>query len=620
MKVPYIPRHMLKFGIKPSVAETERIFNGKSGLHLAGFDVETIGTSLFRHNDLYSVQIAMDTPECSHIFFPKAQGAQNLSYFTQLMGKGRRIFATAHNAGFDIGALLGKDVFSLMKGEEVHGWKGKVVDGTSSFLILRNKELKKSVTVADSMSWFKMSLQRFASAYLGKDMQKLQRPDFLGKRAPLDEKELALFAAYAEQDALIQLEATKLIYRFCADGEVRVSLTPAQLAGRVFQKSYLQNRIFLPDWKLLPFIARCYHGAQFTSFGRGTFKGVYYYDINSLYPFATMNVPLNFSNSKLQPLTLEMVERGYCGFLGVSFRFDEKEQYPCLPVQGMVRNFPKLVFPLRGVSFCTTEELLPALGRGCEVLGLRGIGWYPEQQDIDHPLGFFMRDIYARKEALDRMQKKEQLSDELRNKRQYYKLLLNSLIGKFCQRNRTWLSKEEVAGGLFKPDFGALILSKSRAIINQMISRHGAIYSDTDCLLTRHSLPCGSEIGQLKNELGDGVKGDLLAIRSKLYFVTARGSLVKCARHGFRQPSEEVFKQLLQKRKQSYVHYSINRLTRLREAYKRNRLPRREVSQTFRIMLADDGKRIYEQKLSTVGDLLDGNTLSRPLARVEGCY
>ena len=618
MKVPTIPTHLFKYGIKPAKACTESLYDkGKrSGLHLAGFDVETIGCSLFRHNDLYSAQIVSDSPENSHIFFPEKQGVDRLLHFFETVdSKTKRIFASAHNAGFDIGALLGKDVFDLMKGNGLNDWKGKVVEGNSSFLILKNKQLGKSITIADSMAWFKMSLKDFAKTYLQKDMEKLERPEFLGKRAPKNKEEFDVFLKYAEQDALIQLEATKLIYGYCSTANVRVCLTPAQLAGRVFQKDYLQDRIFLPNWKLLEFIARCYHGAQFTAFGRGSFEDVYYYDINSLYPKAAMETPLNFSNTKLEKISVEQVEKGYCGFVGVRFRFPEKENYPSLPVLGLVNDFPKLVFPRQGLSYCTTEELLFALSKNVEVLGFMGYGWYPEEMDVSHDLGRFMQAIYDKKEELDMLKVKEGITREQKNMREYYKLLLNSLIGKFCQRNRQWLTAKEVAGSLFKPDFGALILSKSRAIINELVSKHKALYSDTDCVLTKKKLRTGTKIGQLKNELGKG-KGTLLSVRSKLYFVTKKDKLVKCAKHGFRQPSKQVFDSILRKRHASYIEYSVNRLTRLKEAYRRNRLPRRETSQTFRIMLADDGKRVYDEQLSTVSELLENNTLSRPLERL----
>ena len=613
MRVPTIPKHLFKFGIKPGIAGTELIFpENRHGLHLCGFDVETIGSSLFKHNDLYSVQLVFDTEENSHIFFPKEQGVENLELFFNELSDTKRVFASAHNAGFDIGALLGTDVFDLMKGQEVRGWKGKVIEANTSFLLLRNKSLGKSLTIADSMAWFKMSLKAFAKAYLS--IEKLERPVYLGKRAPKNKQECDDFVKYAERDAVIQLEATKKIYAFAKSADVKVSLTPAQLAGRVFQKTYLSNRLFLPNWKLLPFISRCYHGAQFTAFGRGFFEKVYYYDINSLYPFATMNVPLNFSNSELKPMSLEDCENGYAGFVGIRFRFPEGENYPCLPVVGLIRKFPKLVFPREGLSYCTTEELSLALKRNVEVLGFKAYGWFPEQHDIDHELGFFMRDIYSKKEDLDRLKEKGPLTEEQRDKRQYYKLILNSLIGKFCQRNKIWLTNQEIAGSLFKPDFGALILSKSRAIINEKISKNGAIYSDTDCLLTKKPLETGSKIGELKNELGKGT-GDLLSIRSKLYFVTNDDNLVKCAKHGFRKPGKEVFKDLLKRRNESYIPYSVNRLVRLKESYRRHSLPRRELNQGFKIMLRDDGKRVYSEKLSTVSDLLENNCLSAPLAK-----
>ena len=352
---------------------------------------------------------------------------------------------------------------------------------------------------------------------------------------------------------------------------------------------------------------------MFCAFGRGFFKKVNYYDINSLYPYATIHVPLNFSNTPLQKIGLNEVEQGFVGFVGVKFKFSDSDNFPCLPELKKINDFYKLIFPKSGLSYCTTEELKLALKKNCEIQGIFGRGWYPTEKDIHHPLADYMKDIYSKKETLDRIKDKEGLSDFQRNQRDYYKLLLNSLIGKFCQRNKNWLTKEETAGSLFKPDFGSLILSKSRAIINGLVSKHGAIYSDTDCLLTKKTLETGTKIGQLKNELGKGKKGDLLSIRSKLYFVTDKGDLIKCAKHGFRMSSKETFEHLLKRRKATFVPYSKNRMVRLKEAYIRHRLPRRMVNQTFKIQMKEDGKREYEQSLKTIGDLLNDHTYSRPL-------
>jgi hypothetical protein len=620
MNLPILPRSLFFYGIKPKIRGTEKIYpSAVNGLHLAGFDVETIGSGLFRRNDLCCCQIVADNEKNSHIFFPKRQEAKNLDLFFVAAQAGvqqnvKRIFATAHNASFDIGALLGTDVFELMKGYAVSGWKGKIVDGNSCFAILRHKETGRKLTIADSMAWFKGSLKTVASTYFGSELQKYQAPEYLGRRGPKNNKEWNEFCNYAEQDALIQFNLTKLIAGLCKEGDVSVSLTPAQLSGKVFLHSYLKDRLFLPSLRLLEFIAKTYHGAQFTAFGRGSFENIYYYDINSLYPFAAMNVPLNFSNTKLEKMSLQQIEQGWCGFVGCKFEFSEGEQYPCLPQVRMLDNTRKIVFPRRGISYCTTEELKLALKKGATIHKLMGYGWFPEQQDINHPLGEYMRDIYARKQQLDEAKEKGIiLSCAENNRRYYYKLLLNSLIGKFCQRNTIWLKDIEVAGNLFKPEFGSLILSKARAIINELTSKYSAIYSDTDCLMTPHSLPTGSKIGELKNELGNNAKGDLLSIRSKLYFITRHNEILKCARHGFRQAPETVYNKLIEKPHAISVRYSLDRMIKLKESYKRHCLPRRFINQTFTITLQDDGKREYDEQLNNVNDLLNGNTMSIPL-------
>jgi len=618
VKVPQIPKGLFKHGIKPGVANTEKFFNPKTnkGVHLCGFDVETVGASMFKSNDLYTVQLVFDHDKNSHIFLPAKQGVENLNLFFSEIPKSSeettRVYATAHNASFDIGALLGKDVYDLMKGYPVGDWVGKVVEGNSCFALLFNKEKKQRLTIADSMAWHKSSLKNIAKNLFGENDQKLKPPEYLGLRTPTAE-EAPKFFAYAEKDAQIQLKLTKNIYDFCREGGVKLCLTPAQLAGRVFKKDFLKDRLFLPNTKTLPFICKTYHGAVFTAFGRGFFPKVNYYDINSLYPYATINVPLNFSNTKLQKISLEDIERGFVGFIGCKFKFPDKTKYPCLPQLREIRKFWKLTFPVQGTTYCTTEEIKLALSQGCEIENVYGRGWYPTQGDIDHPLGEFMKYYYAKKEELDKIKEKEDLTKSQQDQRYFYKLLLNSLIGKFCQRNRNWLTKKEMAGSLFKPEFGSLILSKSRAIINDLIAKNGAIYSDTDCLLTKHTLETGTKIGQLKNELGNSNTGDLLSIRSKLYFVTDEGKLIKCAKHGFRLSSQDTFDHLLQRKKKMSVAYAKTRMVRLKEGYIRNRLPRRMVNQTFKIQMRDDGKREYDEQLKTVNDLLTDHSDSRPL-------
>ena len=70
---------------------------------------------------------------------------------------------------------------------------------------------------------------------------------------------------------------------------------------------------------------------------------------------------------------------------------------------------------------------------------------------------------------------------------------------------------------------------------------------------------------------------------------------------------------MLKNRDRESIKYSLTRLIKLKESYKRHCLPRREISQTFCISLRDDGKRIYNEQLNTVRELMDGNSFSQPL-------
>ena len=75
--------------------------------------------------------------------------------------------------------------------------------------VVVDKKEKKSITIADSIAWYKASLKKVAEQYLGKEMQKLDRPEFLGKKAPDNKKEFKIFVDYAERDAQIQLVLTQ---------------------------------------------------------------------------------------------------------------------------------------------------------------------------------------------------------------------------------------------------------------------------------------------------------------------------------------------------------------------------------------------------------------------------
>jgi len=175
MKVPTIPQKLFKFGIAPRNRGVELPYpESSSGLHLCGFDVETVGKGLFRKNDLYTVQIVADTEKNSHIFFPVKQGIDNLWLFFDAAGKSaKRIYATAHNASFDIGALLGKDVFKFMKDGYCGEWSGKIVDGNACFAILRHRPTGKKITISDSIAWFPGSLKNVAKTYFDDSLQKL---------------------------------------------------------------------------------------------------------------------------------------------------------------------------------------------------------------------------------------------------------------------------------------------------------------------------------------------------------------------------------------------------------------------------------------------------------------
>ncbi|PKK89042.1 MAG: hypothetical protein CVV62_01585 [Tenericutes bacterium HGW-Tenericutes-7] len=260
--------------------------------------------------------------------------------------------------------------------------------------------------------------------------------------------------------------------------------------------------------------------------------------------------------------------KGVSGLGKVYFKFPRDELYPCLPI--FHRN--SLIFPLEGTSNCTISEVKLAKELGAKLILLDGY-FYTEGTEV---LSEYL-----------------QMLQSIRNKsgdpaqRQLLKLLSNSIIGKFFQKNLginlqevqkyAWEHQvpfeealklegvnfgdgEVTVGSCFYPEWYALILGYARASISRIARKHQALIISSDSFVSVDELaPEFSQEG-ITYRLKDS--GKLVSYRTRFYRVGQK--LAHHAVHN-REAGREVLKNFLE---DESFRYSYQRIMHLKESWR----------------------------------------------------
>jgi hypothetical protein len=174
---------------------------------------------------------------------------------------------------------------------------------------------------------------------------------------------------------------------------------------------------------------QCAWGGRAEAYGHGTYsKSIVYLDITSLYPSTARLQPLPCSTTKWEHLSKNSDLTKYEGFMGVKFEFPVNTRYPCLPVWDGMKNHLK--FPRKGKSYCTIAEIREAIRLGVSFGFIDGWGFIPTEKERNHPIKRFMEDLMKLK-----ARSKEGSAEYL-----FCKLLINSVVGKFWEREKGGLA------------------------------------------------------------------------------------------------------------------------------------------------------------------------------------
>jgi len=398
------------------------------------------------------------------------------------------------------------------------------------------------------------------------------------------------YEAYAKRDAEICVRAFYMLRRIFQEKfgvEILFYPTIAGLAAAVFRTHYLKEPIvpnqivgeirktrnkknvwkehvvketvFAGDLNVRRLSLLAYWGGRAECYGRGLLHApLEYYDVESLYPSSTLLQPLPNKDTLWIKFDSWIEAKELEGFCHVRFEFPKTQNYPCLPVMPFWAT--KLYFPLKGESHCTLAEVRTAVKLGARITAIDGFGFRPTPNEQNHVLGLFMKHFIQLKK-----------NEENQLMRETWKLVINSTIGKFCQRTHEYdvsemltymkktgmpdltdydvyknLKHSQSVGGCWSPEWAALILGKARSIISELVAC-GSLLCSTDSGLFHKgtSLECDA-LKELRSVGSDFVKeheGDTaFLVRARLYAIFKNDKIVKDAKHGTLASKEEFSK------------------------------------------------------------------------------
>lgn len=322
------------------------------------------------------------------------------------------IFAT--NLGFDFLALFGDDYSSMSK----FNW---IVRGSEIIGLSYKKPNGDKIQFLDTMSFLKVSVHN-----LGKIIEcpKLERPEFIGKYVDRFSKEGQYLEKYNIRDSEISARFAYFLQKSFNDIGTNIKYTIASTSMSLFKSKYLKTWMKQPSKEIIKTQYKAYYGGRVEVFYRGSLpENTYFmFDINSLYPYVMKKyVYPNVNTLKIYNSNNTFYKK-YEGIslcdINTNNVKDIVKMYPFLPF----RTEDKLIFPLGKFSgWYSHAELRYAEELGYNIK-IKQTHYY--LKDFN-PFYDFVTDMYNMRMKYKKTNSPLQM---------VYKILLNSLYGKFAQK------------------------------------------------------------------------------------------------------------------------------------------------------------------------------------------
>lgn len=442
-----------------------------------------------------------------------------IAYCTSLPNNDCMYVIWIHNLNFDAISFF-YDRLEILQNEEIdykyRNWHiTGIYSGGTCFIRLRNLKTRKTVMLLDTMAFFQGSLDRLAKLHCP-HFKKLAKPKNLGHKQflPGDKK----FEKYALRDSEISKIIGEYIVNMHKKYDVSISVSCAQFASKIFRRRFLKYDIVLPDLKIVYGSQYAYHGGKNGIYcKRGLHEKIYGIDIISAYPHAMYNMP-SFSIPDL-----------FYNYKLTEHPNDFLPNYGIYRITGTIKTCAYPILFNHDFRKCNRKiddvwstgwEINEALKkRELIIEKCEGYFYDADHDDRESPLKMYVKEFF---------EKKQTAGNDI--DREFYKILLNSLYGKFIQTNKNIKNdlsydistdtigntREITAGGLYNPFIAALITGHTRAKIHNLEHKFCALHTSTDGIMCKKPLKkSGSKLGDLKLEF----YGDVYIVRNKLYII-----------------------------------------------------------------------------------------------------
>lgn len=395
---------------------------------------------------------------------------------------------------------------------------------------------KHTTAFYDLWQFFHMPLDKAAQRYLNKskieiDVSKFNDPEWL-------KNNYDSVIGYCVNDAVLVKELGEYFQRLCLEGGIDFNkpISPAFVSERYFRQNCWIPKAVPTEYQKIAY--ENYFGGRFEVFKRGYFDQVYEYDIKSAYPSVIKRLP-DFTKGQWYR-DMKLTDNPDFGFLKVKVTTNPLIIQPFPYREDNLVIYPQLDKIIRWITLDEWHDFHRWNAGETEILD--SLCWYADE--LIYPFRK-IEDLYNYRETF----KKENNPIEY-----VYKIIMNSLYGKFIQTVRKYkhvtecdsfheyedletskgLETFEVVyktGQLFNPLYAHIITSEIRRKLwnEAMRNPEWVISTFTDSLTTTEPfVHCSNSLGEFELNM----EGEMVMIGTGVYSIR-NGDKIKTRFRGF---------------------------------------------------------------------------------------